>query len=118
MGKYIDLFQNLNVSEPNFDFTLNNDTFTQATTGANSFTNGWLGAGVLFPIWFGIFQTISQRENLFELSQIQAIISTNAIILTLALILVYLEILVVIQHFVFIATITLIINIIGLLRNG
>ena len=118
MGKYIDAIQNLNITSPDINFTLDTDTFTQATTNANSFSGGYLGIGVLFPLWFAFFQTISQRENMFELSQIQAIISTNTIILTLAIILVYLEILIVIQHFVIVATITLIINIIGLLRNG
>jgi hypothetical protein len=118
MGKYLELIKNLNVTQPNFNFSLDSDTFTQATTTANDFTNGWLGLGVLIPIWFGIFQTISQRENMFELSQLQAVISTNSIILTLAVILVYLEILTSIQHFIIIAVITFIINIIGILKQG
>lgn len=118
MGRYIDLLQNISINEFEFNETIGNDTFTPAINSSNSFTNGWLGLGVLLPIWFGLYQHLSNRENLFELTQLQAIISANALVFTLALILVHIGVLTSSQHFVWIASLVFIGNVIGILRTA
>jgi len=118
MGKYLDLMQNMSISNFEFNETLGNDTFTPAISSANNTTLGYLGLGILIPIWFGLYQTLSNRENLFEMTHLQAIVSVNALVFTLALTLVYIEILVVPQHFVWVASLVFIGNVIGVLRTA
>lgn len=118
MGKYIDLLQNMSIDNFEWNEQIGNDTFTPAISSANEFTNGWLGLGVLTPIWFALYQHLGNRENLFELSQVQAIISTNALIFTLALLLVHIGILTNAQHFVWICSLVFIGNVVGILRTA
>lgn len=118
MGRYLDLLQNMSIDNFEFNETFGNDTITPAINSSNSFTNGWLGLGVLIPIWFGLFQHLSDRANLFELTPLQALISTNALVFTIALILVHIGILTSSQHFVWIASLVFIGNVIGILRTA
>lgn len=118
MGRYLDAIQNMSIDNFEFNETFVNDTFTPAINSSNSFTNGWLGIGVLIPIWFGLFQHLSDRANLFELTPLQAIISTNALVFTIALVLVHIGILTSSQHFVWIASLVFIGNVIGILRTA
>lgn len=118
MGRYLDLLQNMSIDNFEFNETFGNDTITPAINSSNSFTNGWLGIGVLIPIWFGLYQTLSDRTNLFEMTPLQAIISTNALIFTIALTLLHIGILTSSQHFVWVACLVFIGNVIAILRTA
>ena len=118
MGKYIDLINNMNVTEANIETNFSEDVFGQAISEANIGTNGYLGLGILIPLWFALFQHLAKRENLFELSQIQALISVNTIIFTIALIFLYIGILTTSQHFVYVLMILFLVNIFGMLRTN
>jgi len=118
MGKYLDLMQNMSINEFNFNETFGNDILTPAISSSNNFTGGYLGLGVLLPIWFGLYQYLSDRNNLFEMSSLQALISVNALVFTIAIVLVYIEILVVPQHFIWVASLVFIVNVIGILRTA
>jgi len=118
MGKYLDLMQNMSISEFEFNETFGNDTFTPAISSANDFTQGYLGLGIILPIWFGLFQHLSNRENLFDMTPLQALISVNALIFSIAIVLVYIQILTVPQHFIWIASLVFIGNVIGILRTA
>lgn len=117
MGKYIDLLENISIDNFEFNETLTTDIFTPAINSSTSFTNGWIGIGVLTPIWFGLFQHLSNKANLFEMSPLQAIISTNALIFSIAIVLVYIEVLTSSQHFVWVSSLLFIVNVIGVLRT-
>ena len=118
MGKYLDLMQNMSVNEFNFNETFRNDTLTPAISSSNDFTGGYLGLGIILPIWFGLYQYLSNRENLFELSYLQALISVNALVFTISIVLVYIEILIVPQHFIWVASLVFIVNVVGILRTA
>lgn len=118
MGRYLDLLQNMSVDNFEFNESFQSDTITPAIESSNSFTNGWLGIGVLIPIWFGFFQYLSDRANLFELTPLQALISTNALIFTIALTLVHIGILTSSQHFVWVASLVFLGNVIAILRTA
>jgi len=118
MGKYLDLLQNMSIDNFEFNETFGNDTITPAIGSSNSFTGGYLGIGVLIPIWFGLYQYLSSRENLFEMTQLQAVVSVNALVFTIALVLVHIGILTNSQHFVWIASLVFIGNVIGILRTA
>ena len=118
MGRYLDLIQNMSIESFEFNETFGNDTITPAIDSANSFTKGWLGLGVLIPIWFGLLQYLSDKRNLFQLTPLQALISTNALVFTIALSLVHIGILTSSQHFVWIASLVFIGNVIAVLRTA
>lgn len=118
MGKYINALNNMSIENFEFNTTFGNDTFTPAIEGANDFTNGWLGIGVLTPIWFSLYQHLSNRENQFELTKLQTLVSVNTLVFTLAIVLVFIELLVVPQHFVFIMVLLFISAVVGVLRTA
>lgn len=118
MGRYLDALQNLSIDNFEFNESFGNDTVTPAINSSNSFTNGWLGLGLLLPIWFGLFQYLSARENLFELSPLQAIVSTNALVFTIALVLLHIGVLTSSQHFVWICSLVFVVDVIAILRTA
>ena len=118
MGRYLDLIQNMSIDNFEFNETFGNDTVTPAIESANSFTKGWIGIAVLIPIWFGLLQYLSDKRNLFQLTPLQALISTNALVFTVATVLVHIGILTSSQHFVWIASLVFIVNVIGILRTA
>ena len=118
MGKYIDLMQNMSIDPFEFNETFNKDVITPAISSANNSTMGYLGLGVIIPIWFGLFQHLGNRVNGFELTKLQAMISVNAMVFTIAIALVHIEILTTPQHFVWIASLVFISNIIAVLRTA
>lgn len=119
MGIYLQRIQNLTIDAYQFNTsTISNNTIDQAIETSNDFTNGWLGIAVLIPIWFGLFQHVSNKENNFELSPIQASISVNAMIFSLTIVLVYIGIFSSPKQFIMITTAIFIINMIGILRTA
>ena len=118
MGKYLDLLQNMSIDNFEFNESFGNDTITPAISSANSFTSGWLGIGILTPIWFALFQHLSDRANLFDLTPMQALVSVNALVFTLALVLMHIGILTSSQHFVWVASLVFIGNVVGILRTA
>lgn len=119
MGIYLDRIRNLTIDAYQFNSSsISNNTIDQAIDSSKDFTNGWIGTIVLIPIWFGLFQHLSNRENNFELSPLQALISVNALLFTIALVLVYVGIFSSPQHFIIITTCIFLVNIIGILRTA
>ena len=117
MGAYLDALENWNVTPYNVSFNLKNDTITEAFTVAKEKTNDSLGSGLLMFIFFVIYIHISKRENQFELSQVQAFISTNTIVLCFALMFIYLGIMNSIQVFVWCVLLFFIGQVWGIMRT-
>lgn len=119
MGRYIQAIQNLTIQPYSFNSSLiQNNSVDPAITNAVDMTNGWLGLGVIIPVWFGLFQYVSDRANSFELSPLQALVSVNAMIFTLVIALVYVGIFSVAQHFIIITTLMFLVNIVGIIRTA
>lgn len=117
MGVYLDRIENLSLEPYNFSLTLSQDTISQIADNGNRVTNGYYGIGTLTALWVMIYAHISSRENLFDLTPFQALVSTNAMIYTLGIVLVYLEFMTTPQHFIFLAGVTFLVNVFGILRS-
>jgi len=116
MGRYIDAISNLTITPPDLSINLSEDAFIQMRDITQEETKGFLGLGILVPFWFIIYQHIANRENQFDLTKIQAFISTAVIIYTISIYFVLTQILISSQHFIWFSLLWLISVVIGVIR--
>lgn len=119
MGKYLDALQNFSMSDYNFSTNvLKNDTISPALELGKNKTNDNLGIGIITFLYFMIFITIVKPENAFNVSPIQAFISTSALIFSLAYFLLFIGLMSSIQYFLWTIVILFLVLIIGTMRSS
>lgn len=119
MGKYLDALQNFSVAEYNFSTDiLKNDSITPAFELAKSKTNDNIGIGILTFLYFVIFTTLVKPENAFNLTPIQALISTSALLFSIAYFMLFLGVMASIQYFLWTIIVLFLLVVVGIMRSS
>ena len=117
MGKYLDALESWDPQPYNFTGQIKNDSITEAINISRETTNDKLGPGLIFFIWTIIYVHIAKTENQFNLTAVQAMISTNAIVFSFALMFLYLEIMASIQVFIWVVLLMFGVQVWGIMRS-